>query len=158
MAAADRGVEHTDQVEQRERNGQTGQQSDAEDHHRTRRDRHGAAVGRVDDAGVALRDGEVELRLLLLVEQVEEQLLFDLLLTRDAQNSFFLRGDGRYALVGLCLLLTQSVALKLKGRNMGAQRGEDRGAQRYEPSVEILDYRVIVGCLTKRRYWSDDKL
>ena len=83
LAAADGRVEHADQVDDAEGDRKAGQQADAQDDHRTGRHGPGAAVCLVDRTRIAFGDGIVELRLLLFVEQVEEQLLLDLLLAHD---------------------------------------------------------------------------
>ena len=79
--------------------------------------------------------GVVELRLLLLVEQVEEQLLLDFLLTHDVEHDLLLRRHGRDAAVDLRLLLAHGFELYLQRRNMGVERGDDRAAHGGQPVV-----------------------
>ena len=139
LATADGRVEHADQVEQAEGNGQTHDQGDAQNHHRSGRYGSVAAVGVVDRPRVALCHGVVELVLLLLVQQVEEQFFLDLLLARDAQDDLLLRRHGRDADVGLRLLLAHGVALDFERRDVGVERRDDRTPHGGQQVVEVLN-------------------
>lgn len=150
LAAADRRVEHPYQVEQPEGDRQPDDQCDREDHRRARRDGQRAAVGRVDDAGVALGHGVVELRLLQLVEQVEVELLLDLLLAGDAEHGLLLRGHGGDPVVCRGLLAAHGVALERERGDVRVERGEYRAPHGRQFAVHLADHGILLRTVRKQ--------
>ena len=157
LASADGRVEHADQVEQAEGNGQTHDQGDAQNHHRSGRYGSVAAVGVVDRSRIALGHGVVELVLLLFVQQVEEQFFLDFLLTRDAQDDLLLRRHSRDAEVGLRLLLAHGVALDFERRDIGVERRDDRTPHGGQQVVEVLDDGAAVRTVLQQFLAAQDR-